>query len=303
MFEGEAKNLSEVEKLFKKFLRDKQFISNLSATTLKSYEKDVFGRWKRLVGKEMPTAENLDDFVIEMRQGNLSVTTCNISIRSFNSFLSWLHSKGHIQTPLKIAKLKEEKKIMQTFSDEQLRSVLTWKPVNHYEWRFFAMFCVLMDTGVRVNECLTVQADGIDFDNLLMKVTGKGSKERIVPFSIELRKVLYTYASKHRNPHFKSAYFFCTRNGTKMSYHHFWKVFRKMCKDFDINHKDISGAFHAFRRKFGRNYLKQGGNLLYLQKIFGHEDLATTQRYIEVESKDLEVTHLRTSLVSRLKKK
>src|SRR5436190_1317814 len=113
------------EELFKKFIRDKEFVANLSPRTLHSY-RQVFDRWKKYVGA-MPTKDNLDEFIIGMRQAGLSPVTCNISIRSFNSFLSWLSEKGHIPEPLKIKKLKEEKKIMRTFSDAELTAILNWK--------------------------------------------------------------------------------------------------------------------------------------------------------------------------------
>lgn len=301
MFEEPNENLSEIEKLHKNFIRDKEFIANLSPRTIESY-KEVFARWKKYVNG-LPTADNLDDFVVEMRKAGLSVTTCNISIRSFNSFLTWLSEKGHLDKSLRLKKLKEEKRVMRTFSDDQLQKLLNWRPKNNYDWRFYAMFCTLADTGIRIEELLTLKTEKINFDNLLLVVMGKGSKERVLPISIELRKILWRYATKYRNPRFKSDFFFPTRSGSKMTYFNFYKVFHRICEDLEIDPKEIDGAFHAFRRKFGRNYLQQGGNLFYLQKIFGHTDLTTTKLYIEVETEDLQSAHLKTSPLSRLKKK
>src|SRR5687767_8603944 len=108
-----------ISKLFAQFLKEKKYIANLSERTLHSYENHVFKRWMKYVG-EMPTQENLKEFVIKMREDGLSPTTCNITIRSFNSFLSWLNDNGH--TPLlRLQQLRSEKRIMKTFSEDQMR--------------------------------------------------------------------------------------------------------------------------------------------------------------------------------------
>ncbi len=77
---------SEIATLFDRFIKEKRFVYNLSERTLHSYSK-VFRRWERFAGG-MPTQENLLDFMVNMRQSGHSPTTCNITIRSFNSFLT-----------------------------------------------------------------------------------------------------------------------------------------------------------------------------------------------------------------------
>jgi integrase len=69
---------------------------------------------------------------------------------------------------------------MRTFSDEQLTNFLNQKPKTDNEWRFYAMFCTLADTGIRVTECLTIKTEKVDFDNLLITVrwTPKSRQKR-----------------------------------------------------------------------------------------------------------------------------
>jgi site-specific recombinase XerD len=64
---------------------------------------------------------------------------------------------------------------------------------------------------------------------------------------------------------------------------------------------DFEGSFHAFRRKFAKSYVKNGGNLFYLMKALGHTTLTMSKKYVEVETEDLQATHARTSLLNRLK--
>ena len=192
--------------LFAQFIKEKRYICNLSERTIRSYERDVFNRWLKIVG-EMLTKQNLMRFVVGMRESGLSATTCNITIRSFNSFLNSYYRNGHIPEPLKLQQLKVEKRIMRTFSEAQMKKLLSWRPnKNRCQIRLYVAMCILADTGIRISECLTLTLENIDWDNLLIKVTGKGSKQRIVPISIELRKVLHHYVKKQRFSKFPSSY-------------------------------------------------------------------------------------------------
>jgi site-specific recombinase XerD len=190
---------SEVEEFFEKFIRDKRYLKNISERTISSY-REVFGRWGRFVGREMPNVELLEKFVVGTREAGFTITTCNISIRSFNSFLSWLHDNGDAGEHFKIKQIPGGNKVMRTFRDEDLRRLLDWRAdsKSRNEIRLRVLIFLLVDTGVRIDEALKLRGDGVDLENLLVKVRGKGNKERIVPISIEMRKVLYRFLDKHR---------------------------------------------------------------------------------------------------------
>ena len=85
----------KLEKLFEQYKKEMLYLRNFSEKTLKMYQ-EVFNRWQKYVG-EMPTEKNLSRFVIGMREAGLNTTSCNISIRGFNSFLTWLKDNGHCQ--------------------------------------------------------------------------------------------------------------------------------------------------------------------------------------------------------------
>jgi integrase/recombinase XerD len=225
----------------------------------------------------MPTELNLAQFVIEMREtGKLNTTTCNISIRAFNAFLTWLKEKGIVPEklsngkPFKIAKLPQEEKKLRVFSDEEIHKIISFKPSGRNDHRIYALTCILIDTGIRINECLTLEKDRIDFDNLTITVTkgkGKGGgKQRIVPMSLELRKVLHRYVSNHRKCKFDSPLLFCTSNGTALSHRNAMRDFENMLDKVGVSKGSIDHCFHSFRRKFARNYVKNGGNIKYLQE-------------------------------------
>ena len=132
--------------LFDDFIREKLYLKNLSAKTQKSY-REAFDRFK---DAEF-TKQGLNDVVIKLRENGLSPISCNIYIRSINSFLSWLAENGHIREPLKIKQLKEEKRVKQGYSDEELSKLLSFKPRTFYEWRLYALLCLLCDAAECVN--------------------------------------------------------------------------------------------------------------------------------------------------------
>jgi|SRR5581483_10099187 len=169
-----------------------------------------------------------------------------------------------------------------------------FRPKTFTERRTYTMVLLLIDTGVRIDEALSLTRDHLDFDNLMIKVRGKGAKERLVPMSYELRAAFIRFLglSLHR---FELV--FPTRKGTRQYYGDVYRTFAKLCQRLGI--KPI--GFHCCRRTYARNYLKNDGNLFYLQASMGHSKLETARRYVEVEPEALKKAHLKTSVLSRLK--
>lgn len=282
-----------MDELFKRFLQEKTYLCNCSPNTL-DYLGYCYKAWKRTVGESAPSRATLDAFVIGIRQSGLSVGATNAYIRGLNSYFSWLYENGHTTEHFKLKVLKAEQKVMKTFTDEQLRALLSWKPRTFTEHRLHALIATITDTGIRIEEAITLTRKNVDMDNLLIKVYGKGNKERVIPMSYELRKILYKFINRHN---FDLA--FPTRHGGKLSYDNTRRDFQRLLTRLGI--AGIDGSFHAIRRKFARSYVKNGGNLFYLMKALGHTTLAMSKRYCEVSEQDLADTHLKTSLLSKLR--
>src|SRR4029077_4295676 len=109
-------------------------------------------------------------------------TGCNCTIRAINAYLKWAG------LTVKVRPLKEPHLILPTFADAQIKRLVAWKPKGEYERRLHLLTLFLLDTGSRISEALNVRVREIDLDNLLVTLDGKGRKQRIVPFSRELRK-------------------------------------------------------------------------------------------------------------------
>lgn len=194
-----------------------------------------------------------------MRESSKSPATYNAYARGFNSFLTWLKANEYTTEQLRIKKSKVEKKVMKTFSDTDLKAIIAYRPKDWFELRTHTMFIVAFETGARINELLTLTKDRVDLDNMLITVHGKGNKQRIIPISVECRKILYKWLRKH-----KHSLVFSTRQGCKMLYDNTRKDFNHLLQKAGV--KKTDGTWHALRRYFATNYIRQDGNPLKLQR-------------------------------------
>lgn len=283
-----------LDQLFDYFCKEREYVKNSSRHTILFY-KASYKKFKESLGDDIDLSkDHLNRFILNMREKGIKPETCNVHIRGLNSFLSWLFENEHISEKLKIKQLKTEQKVMKTFTDQHVKAMFSYKPKSFTEHRLHALLCLVMDTGVRISEALDLRKEKIDFDNLLLTVRGKGNKERPIPMSLELRKVLWKFSKRHGYE-----LMFPTRNGTRLLYDNTRRDFRKLCEKLKIDGFD--GSFHAFRRKFARSYVKNGGNLFYLMKALGHTTLTMSKKYVEVETEELKEMHVRTSLLSRVR--
>jgi integrase/recombinase XerD len=159
------------------------------------------------------TPAGVKTFVIKAGERRVSPGAINTFARSVNSFLTWLRREGRTAEHLKIPKVKQPKRIIPTYTPEQADRILSHKPANLTEHRVLTILAVMVDSGIRINEALTLTRDRVDLDNLIIRVSGKGQKDRVVPFSIECRKLLYRWVQSH-----KFDLVFPNVNGRKLRY-------------------------------------------------------------------------------------
>jgi site-specific recombinase XerD len=281
-----------LKSLFDQFLVEKQYIQNCSRHTISAYT-NAFKAYGRTVGTDsLPTQNDINQFVVGMRKDGLSIRSCNNYLVAFGVFVKWLREAEYEVGEITIKRLKEEKRILPRFTDEEIKKIIKYRPKDFLNKRLRVMVLTLIDTGCRINEVLTLERANVDLNGLYMKVYGKGQKERIVAISPELRREFVLFLRLH--PH---RLVFCTNWGTKLYYQDAHLSFRRLCLRLGIEPK----GFHALRRTFAKNYLKSGGNLIFLKAAMGHSRIETTETYVEVQAEDLKVAHLQTSILSRLR--
>lgn len=281
-----------MDKLFDGFLKHKLYLEGVSPRTIK-YFRFCFMSWKRLAAHSgLPTKQDCNAYVIALRESGITVATTNSYIRGLNSFFTWLHEGEHCEK-LRMKPLKAPQTVLKVFSDSQIRLLLSFKPRTFHEHRLYAMVCLAIDTGCRVDELLTLRKSKLDFVNLLVTVNGKGNKERVIPISTECRKVLFKFVQRH-----DLDFVFPTLHGGKVYYRSALTQFKKLCKRQRIVGPRLS--WHTVRHTFATCYLSDGGNIIYLSRILGHTSVNTTQMYVQNNTEDLAMMHKKTSLLSRL---
>jgi integrase/recombinase XerD len=280
---------------FSEFIRERQFLSNVSASTLEWYKHSF--KW---LDTDAPTQEDLKAAVLKMRAKGLRATGCNSAIRAINAYVHWANAGPDVKCgPAckhpRIAQLKEPQNVLPTFTDKQIRSLVDWKPKGRIERRLHLILLFLFDTGARIGEVLKLRVADINLDDLLIMLDGKGSKQRVVPISFELRKAIHRYITEfNRKP---ESLLFATSAETALHRRNVLRYVKRLCLSLGFN--PPARTLHATRHTFATGYLRRGGNVFSLQRVMGHSDLETTKRYAHMTTADLQAVHERVSLLSR----
>jgi integrase/recombinase XerD len=258
--------------MFDDFLKHGKYLRNWSPRTLRTYRQAWSSFQSSLPGKASePTKAQLEAWVVWMRERGVSPSGCNMYIRTMNSYLSWLHVEHGLEK-LKLKLLREPKKQMVVLDARDIKVVVsTGKP------RTRVLMSLLLDTGLRIDEALSLLWEHVDMDSCLLAVRGKGEKHRRIPFSLELRKVLFRYGKGK-----DKGYVFHTRNGTKLMYRNVYREIFKAC----------GKSPHKFRHTWATDAVRRGVPLPVVQRILGHSSIQTTMRYVHMQTEDLSRHHV-----------
>src|SRR5215471_2463332 len=129
--------------MFEQFIKERQFLANVTPATIEWYRQSL--AW---LGIEALSDADLKAFVIRMREKGLKPSGCNCRIRAVNAYLK---STG---SPHRVPKLKEPQLVMPTFTAEQVRRIVAYKPKGFYQRRLHLVVLILLDTGCRISEAL-----------------------------------------------------------------------------------------------------------------------------------------------------
>jgi integrase/recombinase XerD len=280
-----------------RFIQERRFLKGVSPATeawykysLKAFAPVLSEPYQSTTALKAAVTVRIQRLITENR-GNKAVSI-NTYLRCLKAFLRWAHEEGILREPVKLPWLKEEEKVLATFSQDQLNRLISWKPVSRSGKRLHLLTLAAIDTGLRISELLGLCGPDVDLENLVLRVKGKGNKHRLVPMSMPLRKLLYRHIAQHEH-----TLIFCTRDGGKLSQRDILRDFRRACSTLGIS--GVRCSLHTLRHSFAVNYLRAGGNLYYLQRIMGHSDISTTQRYLRsLGVDDLQAVHDRLSPLS-----
>ena len=207
---------------------------------------------------------------MRMREKGLKATGCNCAIRAINAYLHWStvgteKKCGPGCLHLRVPKIKEPDLVLPTFSAWQVKRLVKWKPKNFGQRRLHLLTLILLDMGCRISEALNLRVGDVDLENLLVTLDGKGRKQRIVPFSFELRRILFRFISDfNRKP---ESLLLASRNETRLGRRVMLRDVKRLCKR--LGFQPPGRTLHAFRHTFAVNYLRRAGPCSICRKFWG----------------------------------
>jgi integrase/recombinase XerD len=252
--------------LTEQFLRYGRYVRNWSPRTVECYRQAL---------RDCPAAitkASLNATVVAMRERALSPGGINLRARAINSYLTWLHEDGHISERLKIKMLRNPPKPIQTLTDKDIHALAAFRPKGRIQTRTWMLAMVLLDCGLRLTEALTLERHNMDLDNLVLRVLGKGHKERLVPISPELRKHLFRFLNRA-----KGRYVFAAHSGMRLERHNAYQELRDLCGVVGIT---THVHPHCFRHTYAVLATRNGLDVFRLSRILGHSSINTTQIYL-----------------------
>ena len=277
---------------------------DLSPISLKSY-RDCLESFLQYLGYEFDI-NNLTPLFIEryidmVMERGISRATKATYMRNLKIFLCWIEQTYNLQVyATSIFVPKTPKKILRIYTDCEIVEIFN-SSVNYISWisdRNKAIIALMLDSGLRQNEVCTLEKKNLLFKQGIVKVLGKGSKERIVP----LGNLAMQYVQRYLNncPHKKSEYVFLNLYGIELTCdavkHLMYKIASKLPFEF---------SSHKLRHNFATNYCldqyeKYGQVDIYrLMVLMGHEDITTTRRYLHMANQII-ATRTNISHIDRL---
>lgn len=229
----------------------------------------------------------------------LSPISVQCYVRALKSFFNWLFKEGYTEEDElgQIKPPRTPKKLVDPLSREEITLIMaSLDPGTLWGSRNVTIFLLLLDTGIRFSEALTLEMSRLHLEDNYLKVMGKGQKERIVPFGSSAQRVLMKYIYHFRPEPSRGNRVFLNLDGSPMTETGLKLMIRRLGKSSGVPRLHA----HLLRHTFAVNYLMDGGDVFTLQQILGHTTLEMVRRYINLSGAQLMAQHQRHSPVDRM---
>lgn len=230
----------------------------------------------------------LRGFVADLYERNLSKSSIERKISTIKSFFKFLYKKGFIEeNPARLVKFpRKEKHLPSVFNIDDMFNLLDLPDKTNATGLRDAIILELMyATGVRVSELVGLNLSDVDLKNGRIRVKGKGKKERIVPIVPEIVEMIYKYTEIMHQILVKGKFIetealIINKLGTRMSDRSIRRIVEEYLKKAGL---PLDYSPHSFRHSFATHLLENGADLRSIQDLLGHESLATTQKYTNMD--------------------
>ena len=262
----------------------------LSKNTIEAYSNDLNNFLSWLNKLDIQDYKNIsevliNEYVAYLFKNGLKSSSVNRKISSLKSFYLFLIKKKVISSsPLsEIITPKKEQYLPSSMSEDEVERLLQSPNIElDIETRDKAMIEMLYATGMRISELINLKITDIDIERSVLKVLGKGSKERLIPFGEKASDSLSYYLKKRKKSLAKEV--FISNRGKKMTRTGFWQRIK-----IYLSREGLQDSIspHTLRHAFATHLLNRGADLRSVQLLLGHSDLSTTQIYTQIDKQIL----------------
>lgn len=278
-----------IQEAFEMFIR-KCKIKNLTDLSISSYQKKMV-HFYEFTDKNQPittiTSDTVDDYILWLRENTqANDITINSYLRSVRAFLYYCMECNYIPS-FKISLIKAEKKIKETYTDEELMRLLQKPDINNCSFSCYKTWVFenyLLGTGNRISTALDIHIGDINFQSgtITLRKT-KNRKQQIIPLSHTLADILQEYLQIRGGD--AEDYLFCNEYGDKA----LERTYQQLVRRYNIKRNVNKTSCHIFRHTFAKQWILAGGDMFRLQKILGHSDLTVTKEYVNMFGQDLQM--------------
>jgi integrase/recombinase XerD len=276
------------------FLSALRLEKGLSENTIKAYSNDCqdFNKWlfsNKKYRAVAATEADIENYLKHLRIIGLSNSSINRKLSSLKHFFNYLSKTKLLKSNpvMNISGPKNSKVLPKSLSIIDVNSLIEAPDCSNFiGLRDRAMIELMYATGVRISELINLEYSNIDLNRSLIKVMGKGGKERMIPFGDDALTWLINYIEFRRknNLSLNSRDFFISQQGKKITRQAFWHRIKIYLKASGLS-MDVSP--HTLRHAFATHLLNNGADLRSVQMLLGHSDLSTTQIYTHIAKQRL----------------
>ncbi|MGL5721109.1 MAG: site-specific tyrosine recombinase/integron integrase [Brevinema sp.] len=275
------------------FLHRKLYEQNCSQLTVEAYATDLahFSAFLGEIAPELATKEDIFNYIITLHEheyNTASIARKLSCLRGFYGDLTRLELRednpmDHIDSP------KIQRSLPRYLSENQTEKLcgLPFSEENFADMRDLVMIELMYSSGLRVSELCNLEISDIFMEESVIKVWGKGDKERLVPLAGRLRNILEIYfplREEYLSGWKHSSKVIITKFRKGISRMGVWKILKARAESAGIEHIHP----HMLRHSFASHMLARGADIRIIQELLGHEDLSTTEIYTHVETSHLQ---------------
>ncbi|RIH82414.1 Tyrosine recombinase XerC [Calidithermus terrae] len=268
--------------------------------TLEHFEHTM-GHFRRFCeGKQVAEVEEVSHWLVReywlyLLERGLAVSGYARDLHRFFSFLKEEGLWGR-ENPVKQAGVpKQADRPIKPIPPEALEAMLKAAARGRNPWRDRALILLLVDTGLRVCEALSIRLEDVNTETRCVWVRGKGDKDRPAFYGYRVARFLNAYVAKERKAQPGVGYLFTTDEGEPFSRLRVRDMLRQVARRAGLDPAKVNVHPHAFRHTFAVRYLLHGGTALGLRRRLGHSTMEMVDRYVSMSVEDLAAEHDRVS--------